>query len=1676
MKTCKRILMAMLVLTTIITCLLAASASAASTLSISSPGNDTVWSWESPPSKIKWKAVDGAAGYYVTIKNHNEGTYLVQNAYTTNLYYPCSKLFPAKRALYKIWVGAVRSASESGAAAFTSDVTWIGMSHEPDVTLDGYSNVTQDSITLTMSINADYGSSLLDSGFYVGTSSSVSRMTQYSFQDYGSYSATTKGTKTMKITGLEPGTKYYFRAYAENEAGEEYTDYDYCTTKTSGLSVSQSSISFGADSTRNVMITVTCDGSYSYSLEYNGVTAAQKESYNYEWLSVSKSDSTITVKPTRENFAPIARSATLTVSSNGTSKSVEISQSASSEGTPKLIFTNSITSTTEQYPSETNFGIYGDSGQDIMYLYAYGQNIRRLVINTKKTGTNELVRQDVFDLGGGTSHKSTFIPIQNKNGGGLDVGDYYAECWASTSSVSEDLWSQRTSAIKFYFSIQHVQLAPLDDVRVVSPVDSDTLPAYKSIVLDWDPVSGAEGYHYIIKRLQGMPDRSNDNEPYVKDCIWEDDTDASTTSYTLSGSNVKPGSWYKFVVSAFASGVDPSWSKWTYCYIMPETLEKPEVVSPSPWSTLTAGNSILFDWNDATGASKYHYYIKQLSGKPDTNNDNEPCIAYWDDEVGSSTTRYTLSGSNVKAGYWYKFVVSASSDDERVKWSDWIYVYIAPQAEPLARPVITAPVTGSNECREGSSITLRWNPVSGAQGYEYHIKQLVGEPNNSSSNEQAVNEWVGKVPSGTTRKTLSGTNVVGGYWYKFVVAAYNDTETSWSKYIYVKIPEKVDWIHYVLPAGMDTVSVESFADNTQLRTFDASKSQLGIIESRAFYGCGNLIKVNLPETVWSIAEDAFEGCPNVVIYCNAGSDAHLYAQAHNIQTVLTGNIIEENSITLSASDWSGIVADGARRVITVSSTDAWTAEANASWIRLTPASGGSGNTNVVVEATANTGASFRSGKVVFTGTNCSATLNVRQNTGAAAECSLKLSKSEWSTSASKQTTEFFVEYDGSYTVASNQSWLICTKSAGTVTVTAAQNTGSASRSGTITVKDGCGSAAYFSVTQSGTTGTTATQLAAPYSVSASAASPSRILISWTKVQGAAGYHIYRSEANDSFVKVNTISGGSSLTCQDAGLNADTSYAYKVQAYASNGTNGELSSSISCKTPRLGEIVFGGKYAGKGNGAILSLSDASVFSWSAYGGATSYQLSIRCLDTNAVVLQPTKPSGLSMNISSYLTVGVPYRVWIAGYNDFGDMLAQSQISFTVGPVPEVTITSPTAGATITSSFSVAWNAVNKVDYYVLQVAEANRTDPNDYIVNEDHMTSRQSDPISISRLKANTSYNIWVQAWMQDANGDPLVVLAQKLMQVATGSFSSHDCKIVEIIRPVLGGTSKLTFGHYVNYYNNLNTYPHREHRGNDFSFNNGDPGAAILAAAGGRVTRKGAELSKENGRGYYVQITDDNGILYTYMHMYEPAYANKGDIVTKGQLIGTVGTTGSSTGEHLHFQAEIGGAYLNTNTSRDKICVHGGVKIDQNAYIIPYKQRNHYSDEDFNGAVIPKDVGYQLNYTTVGAGTIPHNLEVTCMVPTNVRKGDSFIVRGLVSSRYRIKTIRLTIENDAGTPIAGFDRTATVNAYLYDLKNLDSGFKFGSLTTGVYRYHIQAIDENGYELNGNGTLYSLKCK
>ncbi len=75
-------------------------------------------------------------------------------------------------------------------------------------------------------------------------------------------------------------------------------------------------------------------------------------------------------------------------------------------------------------------------------------------------------------------------------------------------------------------------------------------------------------------------------------------------------------------------------------------------------------------------------------------------------------------------------------------------------------------------------------------------------------------------------------------------------------------------------------------------------------------------------------------------------------------------------------------------------------------------------------------------------------------------------------------------------------------------------------------------------------------------------------------------------------------------------------------------------------------------------------------------------------------------------------------------------------------------------------------------------------------------------------------------------------------------------------------------------------------------------GVNVLAADTGAVIEAGWS---DNGYGYYIVI--DHGIDYItlYAHLGE-YYVQKGDIVKKGDVVGVVGSTGNSTGPHLHFE------------------------------------------------------------------------------------------------------------------------------------------------------------------------------
>ena len=96
----------------------------------------------------------------------------------------------------------------------------------------------------------------------------------------------------------------------------------------------------------------------------------------------------------------------------------------------------------------------------------------------------------------------------------------------------------------------------------------------------------------------------------------------------------------------------------------------------------------------------------------------------------------------------------------------------------------------------------------------------------------------------------------------------------------------------------------------------------------------------------------------------------------------------------------------------------------------------------------------------------------------------------------------------------------------------------------------------------------------------------------------------------------------------------------------------------------------------------------------------------------------------------------------------------------------------------------------------------------------------------------------------------------------------------------------------------------RPHSGHDYAAAEGTP---IYAAAAGTVLI--ARYS--SSAGYWVVIDHGNGLTTKYMHMFEMPYVTEGQKVVKGQHIGGVGTTGQSTGNHLHFQVEEYGTPVN---------------------------------------------------------------------------------------------------------------------------------------------------------------------
>ena len=117
------------------------------------------------------------------------------------------------------------------------------------------------------------------------------------------------------------------------------------------------------------------------------------------------------------------------------------------------------------------------------------------------------------------------------------------------------------------------------------------------------------------------------------------------------------------------------------------------------------------------------------------------------------------------------------------------------------------------------------------------------------------------------------------------------------------------------------------------------------------------------------------------------------------------------------------------------------------------------------------------------------------------------------------------------------------------------------------------------------------------------------------------------------------------------------------------------------------------------------------------------------------------------------------------------------------------------------------------------------------------------------------------------------------------------------------GTITSTFGYRTDPINGMVSY----HSGTDIGMPTGTP---ILVAADGTVIIANSTDSWGGGYGYYVKIKHNDTFDTLYAHCSKICVRN-GQQVKKGQVIGYVGTTGRSTGPHLHFEVWKNGSRTN---------------------------------------------------------------------------------------------------------------------------------------------------------------------
>lgn len=175
---------------------------------------------------------------------------------------------------------------------------------------------------------------------------------------------------------------------------------------------------------------------------------------------------------------------------------------------------------------------------------------------------------------------------------------------------------------------------------------------------------------------------------------------------------------------------------------------------------------------------------------------------------------------------------------------------------------------------------------------------------------------------------------------------------------------------------------------------------------------------------------------------------------------------------------------------------------------------------------------------------------------------------------------------------------------------------------------------------------------------------------------------------------------------------------------------------------------------------------------------------------------------------------------------------------------------------------------------------------------------------VTYINGKKSYTSTVSEKQTKAPVNKIILVGTKTSSYSSSSSSSSSSR--RFIWPTRGAYA--VSSHYG--YRSASISGWGFHGGIDIVLGRGSSsGIPVVASASGRVVQA---YSGWTGYGHTVVIDHGNGIKTRYAHMYPGSLrVRTGDWVSQGQQIGKIGSTGNSTGPHLHFEVLVNGRKVN---------------------------------------------------------------------------------------------------------------------------------------------------------------------